>query len=918
MAPRVPSLLVLRKAAETRVRAADADAFLRLAMTESEFTLKAMPPRLPRGAMERVRLQREWERVRDCTAVVVTAPAGFGKTTLLLHWRRCWMEDGALVAWLDADDQDEPERFTMALLHSLRTASGRPFDPHGAQCTTVPGVEELTRLLSDVALRGTQTVLMIDDGERLPEASVSFVLQYLLLNAPANLRIVVGTRVPLPLHTAELAAKGDYAMLTADDLRMRLEESMELLERRLGTRLSADDRAHLHDLTEGWPIGLQLAVAAIEQAPDASAAVRDLSARHGTLQDYFVQTLLARLPEGMSDFLTRISILDPLTAALCERVTGDARAAEHLDWLARETPILMVSERTDLVRLHPMARDFLLGRFEQLPQDERDALHVRAAREFAAADRFHEAANHALAAGDVADAEAWAARSIWALSTRGMLAEAREWLERLPPELLAGDAQLRLAAASTLAFSDRNGEAQRFARTVLDDAHATPAELAIALRVAAGAAAYADQLDQIPRLLPRWPKTPYAGASKLFTVARLNTQALLALHAGETVRARGYLAEAMEFGEAGSLRLASGIGRMLVGLTHLWDGDAYEAEGVLRPALLRAEREDGRRSLRACLLAAVLADALQQSGRHDAAQAMLANRIDVLERCGLPDPLLCAYRTLACLALTQGDERRALNVLDGLCVVADRRRLPRLRVHALAEQVRIHAMRSRTETLGHLIDSLDALGPTFRETPHRWFAPQYRLAVSIAKAYADLAGHDVDAAEAQLAQADAAARQLRRGHDMLTTKVLRAIVARQRDADHALPLLAEALSLAHLSGNAHLMANAPSSAADLVDELRASSATATVVRLSPTVPKTTRVDALRPVRQAAARHALLTSKESEILQLLQKGMSNKLIARTLDISNETVKWHLKNLFLKLSAGTRKHAVDRARLLGLVQ
>jgi len=95
-------------------------------MTESEFTLKAMPPRLSRTALARERLQHEWERIHDRIAVVVAAPAGFGKTTLLLHWRRSWMETGALVAWLDADEQDEPERFTMALLHSLRTASGRP------------------------------------------------------------------------------------------------------------------------------------------------------------------------------------------------------------------------------------------------------------------------------------------------------------------------------------------------------------------------------------------------------------------------------------------------------------------------------------------------------------------------------------------------------------------------------------------------------------------------------------------------------------------------------------------------------------------------------------------------------------------------------------------------------------------------
>jgi hypothetical protein len=146
---------------------------------------------------------------------VVAAPAGFGKTTLLLHWRRSWMVAGALVAWLDADDQDEPERFAQALLYSLRTASGRPVDP-AAQCTTVPGLEGLTRLLSEWRCAARRPVLMIDDGERLPAASVQTVLQYLLMNAPANLHVVIGTRVPLPLLTCRTRAKGFYAALTGD------------------------------------------------------------------------------------------------------------------------------------------------------------------------------------------------------------------------------------------------------------------------------------------------------------------------------------------------------------------------------------------------------------------------------------------------------------------------------------------------------------------------------------------------------------------------------------------------------------------------------------------------------------------------------------------------------------------------------
>jgi LuxR family maltose regulon positive regulatory protein len=208
--------------------------------------------------------------------------------------------------------------------------------------------------------------------------------------------------------------------------------------------------------------------------------------------------------------------------------------------------------------------------------------------------------------------------------------------------------------------------------------------------------------------------------------------------------------------------------------------------------------------------------------------------------------------------------------------------------------------------------------PVFLGPPLRWFRPQYRLVVAIAEAYAALVRHDSTAAEVHLTQADALARQQRRGHDMLTTKMLRAVVAHQRDADHALPLMAEALSLAHLSGNTRLLANAPATAADMMDELRASGSSAALRLVAHSAPKTPPAATVRARRRAPVRNALLTSKEWEILQLLQNGMSNKQIARTLDVSGETVKWHLKNLFLKLSAGTRKHAVDRARLLGIVQ
>lgn len=170
--------------------------------------------------------------------------------------------------------------------------------------------------------------------------------------------------------------------------------------------------------------------------------------------------------------------------------------------------------------------------------------------------------------------------------------------------------------------------------------------------------------------------------------------------------------------------------------------------------------------------------------------------------------------------------------------------------------------------------------------------------------------------ERQLESADLLARQLQRTRNGWTIKVLRAIAARQRHADTALASLSEVLGLANLGGNARLLADTHPLAVRMAMELHETTAGSRMVRgqapaTEPLAPVTASPDSAHSYR------GLLTAKESEVLHLLQEGMSNKLIARSLDISAETVKWHLKNLFLKLSAGTRRHAVDRARMLGLI-
>jgi LuxR family maltose regulon positive regulatory protein len=863
-------------------------------MNVSEFILKATPPRMPRAALARERLRRH----QDCAVLLVTAPAGFGKTTLLLQWCRWRIETGATVAWFSAGERDHPARFVLALAHALRVAG---IVETVSEDDGVVGHEEawsgLTALLAAIAARGTPVGLVIDDAERLPGDSVRSAMQYLLLNAPANLQVAIGSRVELPLQLSELAAKDQLARLGSDDLRLRFEETNAILVARLGERLTLDQRAQLHDATEGWPIGLQLAIGEIERADDSGLAVRQLSARHGPLQEYFATSLVAGLPPGTVDALVRASILEHFDADLFHAVTGCRQPQAMLDRLVRETPLMTTGERTDWVRLHPLARDFLLSRLDALPPGERHALHVRASRWYAGQERFHEAATHALAAGDEALAQQYAARSLWALSTTGKLAEAREWLDRLPREMVAGNQALRLVGASVLAFGDRNADALAMARDVLDEPDTTPQARATALRIGAGSAVFADRLGLLPGFLARWPSEAEQGSGPLYAVAALNTRAIFALHQGQGAHVRALVAQQVPYGNAGTLRMAAALGQMLGAMSHLWDGQPVRAEAALLPALLHAERE-GRRSVIACLLATVVATAVYQRGDAAQAQALLANRLDVIERSGFPDNVLFAYRTLAFAALEQGDERSAMAALEQLDALGVRRALPRLRAVALSEQIRLHAAHARRDTVARLLDTLEGLAPEFDADDLRPLRDEYRLATAIARAHAAIGEDAPGRAEAHLAEADAVAEDLHRGYDLLRIKLLRGIVATQRGDAGADALLREARDLTSLTGHARLAADAHPQAEKLIEQARAPAR----------VPR---------IAAADKRSPLLTTKEWEVLNLLGRGLPNKTIARQLDVSGETVKWHLKNLYLKLSASSRSHAVERARMLGLV-
>lgn len=882
----------------------------------SELVLKTTPPRVPKHQLSRSCLSLKDDRFRDRSLIVVQAPAGFGKTSLLGQWRREFMARGAVVAWVTADVRDDLGRFLHCLVQAVRQGCGRPAFGRlvlAASGTRMGEMEGVTSWLAEVSQTSLDLVLIVDEAERLGGNAFT-ALNYLLHNAPPNLQVVVGGRSGLEGAVADLADYGEAIVLGAEDLRFRLDETIALLQSRFGGGVDADTAARLHELAEGWPLGLQIVMAALEKKGDLHSAMASVSLAEWSRGDHFMGGLLASLAAADADFLVRIATTDLVHPDLCRALTGDPGAPERLQRLVRETPVFVVGDQGDWLRLHNLARDALRARLEALPAAERNELHVRAMHWLAEHGMPLEAAGHAHAAGQKEMAYELAEHCLYESVTQGYQETVLRWLDLLPPEELQRRSRLSLAAAWALALSERHGEAAALVQRLLESPDSDDAVRYECVLIAAGAAYYADEPDRFVALFKPWLNQPPPLRDPRLLQMHANRQAAYAILTGDPAQARRYVQQVSP-GELGkSYRYGARWGEFITGLSYLWEGQGVLAEQVLRPALASADADLGRRHPLACMIASLVAAAVFERDQQDEAAKLLANRLDVLERVGTPETILLGYRTSARIAAAQGVEHRALDLLEVLFAVGTARQLPRLCLASLAEQVRMHAGRFRAETCKALVRRIDEIVGQCNVAERPLWLRSLRLQQQMAHANAAIGAQEWAAAVAALDEALALADVTKLGRWRIELMALKAFALDRMGRDSR-ALLLEALNLAQTFSLSRTFADAHPALADWVRRIVEDEGGAGGLQIA----RSTRP---LPERPAAAPRAVpsmvLTPKEREVLEHLARNFSNKEIAHAMGVGEETVKWHLKNLFGKLDAGTRKHVVRRAQLLGLLE
>src|SRR5438067_3671263 len=419
-------------------------------------------PQPPPKVVLRARLVERLNEGLRRKFTLISAPAGFGKTTLVSAWVA---SSDRPVAWLSLDEGDnDPTRFLVHLVAAVRTIA--PTIGEGLlsllQSPQLPPMESiLTALLNEITTIPANFVLVIDDYHVIDAKPVDTVLTFLLEHLPPQMRLLIATREDPQFPLARLRGGGQLSELRVTDLRFTQSEAAGFLNHAMGLNLSADDIATLESRTEGWIAGLQLAALSLQGHPDASSFIRSFTGSHRFVLDYLLEEVLQRQSESVQTFLLRTSILDQLCGPLCDAVLCDPAAAGQatLEYLERNNLFLVpLDNERRWYRYHHLFADLLRQRLHQTGGSAGDVteFHSRASQWYEENGLEIEAFQHAAAAGDVERAERLIEGRGVPLQFRGAGAPVLKWLESLPTAALDARPSLWVTYATALFFVGRH------------------------------------------------------------------------------------------------------------------------------------------------------------------------------------------------------------------------------------------------------------------------------------------------------------------------------------------------------------------------------------------------------------------------------------------------------------------------------
>ncbi len=881
-------------------------------------------------------------------STLISAPAGYGKTTLLTDWiaeiadpkskirtpKLCWLS-------LDAGDND-PARFWAYVIAALQTAdpslgqsaatllhsSSSPGLPARTQTETL-----LTTLINDIAESPDCYVVVLDDYHLIETPTVHQGMTFLLDHCPPQLHVMIATRADPPLPLSRLRARNLLVELRAADLSFSSEEVFAFLNQVMALGLSADEVAALDVRMQGWAAGLQMAALALRMQPAANARQSTTTFLAGLAQtqryvlDYLADEVLSQQPQEIQRFLLRTSILERLCGSLCDAILEDEDTfalppapviLEKLE--SANLFIASLDDQREWFRYHPLFADLLCSRLMRTSPDLIPQLHHRASLWYEQNGLLVEAVDHSLAAKNFDRAVRLVEQHAETALMRSEHATVLRWIESLPDDLVLARPSLCAYHAWALLLNGHSLE-MVVARIRAIEQHTTSTDdvqgAVAALRslVATLQGDIEAGVRQAQQALAQLPET-----SVFLRSIAANNLGMLYVMRGDIAAAGPVFDQVVTMAlQTGNVMMAVAALCNLAGL-HVVRGELRQAEARYKRALELGTDARGRHLPVAARALLGLGELSREWNDLDVAERYLNDALTLCQRYVDIGSLVC-YLTLSRIRWVRGDEAGAHEMLEQAQALALASRTTQLddRLVAMA-QARIWIAQGQLDKAEAWVRERDS------EDEASTAPASYDLqeAEHLVIARLCLAQDRSQAALVRLRPHRDVNEQQGRTRRLIEVLGLEALALQQHnEPDQAILRVQQALKLAQPEGYVRtFLDEGPPMAALLLKACQAEVDGTLIAYINRLLADFAEKAETSPTPQPIPHNPQpliepLSERELEVLRLLADGCANREVAEQLFISLSTVKGHTSNIYGKLSANNRTQAVARARALGLL-
>ncbi|QBD81640.1 hypothetical protein EPA93_38990 [Ktedonosporobacter rubrisoli] len=875
---------------------------------------------------------------------LLSAPAGFGKTTLLSEWLHHGKQPAPAVAWvsLDADDND-PARFLAYIIEALQTLHAGISDDVLAilnSSSQEPHLDVLlSMLINDLASLQVETTLVLDDYHVINAQIIHDGLTYLLDHPPAHFHLIIASRSDPPLPLARLRARGQLCEIHAADLRFTHDEALTFLTAIMGLDIAEQEVTALETRVEGWAVGLQLAALAIQECADIPSFIAAFAGSHRYVLTYLVEEVLNHQPTHIQNFLLQTSILSRLSGPLCNAVTGRADSQAILKQLERSKLFtLSLDDEQEWYRYHHLFADALRHQLRQAQPPLEPELHNRASLWYEQQEINSEAVRHALQGQNFERAAALIEKLAPATLSHGELITLKNWLASLPEKQIRKRPRLALAYATLLVTTSQFEDVETYldmaesaigAKKELEAGQTLKTDMLLSeiAILRALTAIQHNELQQAEGLrlqaqqyMPE--NTPYLRGLMAFT------QGNAAKHSHDATAAIQSYTEASTLGQA-----TGNIPLRLMALSNLAEiyfikGQLQQVARICRRALLTATDEQGRLLPIASTIHSFLGFLLYEWNELKAATHHLQESYDLCQQAGNKDALVGVFMIQAFLLQAQRQSEEALQKLEQAENLAYQLKSPTIINEIAAIRARFYLQDGQIEAAMHQLQKadLDLEGPLNNESAMHYLDLAHIL-VALSRAQPE---------GAYLLQAEELLARLLpiiqpKGHvsGMISFHNLQAQVCDLRgDTASSLAALHQALVLAQPAGFVRIFVDEGEAVAVLLKHFVAAQrkygrtamhkslllyANKLIAAFDAPAKQTHYIPQIR----ASQLIDPLSEREIEILQLIAAGHKNQEIADKLVIVIGTVKAHVNNIYRKLGVRSRVQAISRAQALHLI-